>query len=76
MSVFVRELFFLEFNKIREILAERVLKIRPYCFLQLIVKRCPQPLTFRFFQIRPMSRDFLQKIGQISNLAPKVKSSF
>ena len=55
---------FLKFSKTEEI-PERVLKIGPNGFLEVIVKWLARYLTFR-----------LRKIGQISNLAPKMKSSF
>ena len=41
--------FFLEFPKTEEILAERVLKIGPNSFLEVIVKWLGRYLTFRFF---------------------------
>ena len=52
----------------------------PKGFLESVVKWCPHILTFRFFfEIQPMSGDFryfLLKIGEISNMAPKIKSGF
>ena len=58
--VFPKVAFFLEFHKTEEILAERVLKIGPNGFLQVIVKWLARYLTFRFFPISTCVRKFFR----------------
>ena len=58
--------FFLEFHKTEEILAERVLKIGPNGFLQVIVKWLARYLTFRFFPIfKTRSDEFFYRVPSL-----------